>query len=341
MRLTGPGNGALGVELGGKCQNAAAWQGSMQFTLVPRIDEAGRLRMRIVDSRLSDASGSKAPVGALWDLGKRQVHARLERFSYDLGASRDMLVALLRSAAPPDQSAAMEQVVQQLQIMEPRVESAHVVVPIALDIPDAWLTPPAPTSSAAPLTEAEMQALDAALQPWDAFLVYILRQAALDGQDSALRQRLFTLLLESRYELVAMLSGDTPPSGDPLRTLFMDTWNELRTILSEAQRDGVLPASLLRYALFIDAGDALLALQNAAPGFSLSADGLRQLARSLRPGESGDPLAYEWSVDRELQGLFDISEIPEPENAPSSPPLPPTKSWLDLFITSEIGRAHV
>ena len=59
-----------------------------------------------------------------------------------------------------------------------------------------------------------------------------------------------------------------------MRTLFVDTWNQLRTILTDA-----------RYTLFLDAGDALLALEKAAPslGMSLSADGLRQLARSLRP----------------------------------------------------------
>ncbi|HUQ73271.1 MAG TPA: lytic transglycosylase domain-containing protein [Burkholderiales bacterium] len=329
LRLTGPGTGALGLELGGKCQNAAAWRGSLQFTLLPRIDEAGSLRMRIVDSGIKETTGARAPA-MLWDMGKRQVHARLERFSYDLGASREALIGLLRSAAPPDQAAAMEQALQQLQVLEPRVEESQIVVPVALELPDAWLAAPAAaSSSAAPLTEAEMEALDTALQPWDAFLVYILRQVAVDGQDSALRQRLFTLLLDSRYQLAAIASGDEQAAGDPLRALFMDTWKDLRTILADAQRDGTLPASLLRYALFIDAGDALHALENAAPSLSLSADGLRQLARSLRPGEAADPLAYQWDVDTELRGLFDVTEMPEPESAP---PPAPTRSWLDFLI---------
>jgi len=327
LRLSGPGKGALGVQIGDTCRQAVAWRGAVDFTLVPRIDEAGRLRVKIVDSGLSHASTG---INMLWDLGKRQVHARLERVSYDLGASRESLRGLLRSAVPPGQAPAMERVLNDMQVLPPRVEATEVIVPIALELPDAWLAPPAAAASAAPLTDTEMDALDEALQPWDAFLVYIVRQAALDGRDSELRRRLFTLLLDSRYQLVSIISGEARADGDPLRALFLETWSELRTILADAQRTGTLPPSLLRYALFVDAGDALLALENAAPGLALSADGLRQLARSLKPGDSADPLAYQWDVDPELRGLFDVTEPPEIDTPPA-----PTKSWLDFFI----GRA--
>jgi hypothetical protein len=334
LHLALPGRGALGVELAGKCQTAATWQGTLHFTLAPRIDDAGRVRVTIVDSR---ASGMAQ---ALWDAGKRHLHPRLERFSYDLGASREALAKLLRGAAPPVHAAAMELALQQVHVLAPRVEATHVLVPIALDVPDAWLTAAASAAAGssasgagAPLTEAEIEALEKALEPWDAFLLTVVRQIALDGEDEALRRRLFTLLLDSRYRLSAMLAGDEPVvQGDPLRALFLETWSELRAILLDAQRAGTLPPSLLRYALFIDAADALVALENAAPGLPLSAEGLRQLARNLKPGE-GDPLAYDWSVDRELGRLFDVEEIPQTEPAPA--PAAPT-SWLDFFIS----RAH-
>jgi hypothetical protein len=325
LRLSGPGNGTLGVEIGGTCRRAVAWRGAVDFTLVPRIDEAGRLRMKILDSGLSHASTG---INLLWDLGKRQAHARLEHMSYDLGASREALRGLLRSAVPPSQAAAMEAVLDDMRVLAPRIEGNEIVVPIALELPGAWIAAP-DAVSAAPLTEAEMDALDEALQPWDAFLVYIVRQAAADGQDATLRQRLFTLLLDSRYQLVSIISGEAKADGDPLRALFLETWSELRTLLGDAQRAGTLPPSLLRYALFVDAGDALLALEKASPGLALSADGLRQLARSLKPGDSLDPLAYSWDVDAELRDLLGVAEPPE-ISAP-----PPARSWLDFFI----GRA--
>ena len=329
LRFIGPGSGALGVELFGQCQNAAVWQGTMQFLLVPRLDNAGHLRVRIADSRLTDARGADAPaLGVLWDLSKRHLHPRLEQFSYDIGASRAALLDILRSVAPPEHSAQLERALAQLQVLEPRVEAAAIVVPIAIEVPDAWLAAPPPVA-AAPLSEAELDALDQALQPWDAFLVYSLKQLALDSPDGALRKQLFTLLLESRYQLSAILSGETPVAGDPVRALFMDAWNALRTLLADAQRAGLLDASLLRYAVFIEAGDALLALDRAAPGLGarLSADGLRQLARRLRPGETGDPIAFAWELDPQLRALFDIEAFPEP--APLKP-----RSWLPRLIAS-------
>lgn len=323
LRLTVPGTGALGVEVAGTCQAAAAWRGSLHFTLAPRIDDAGRVRVTVVDSR---ASGM-AP--ALWDAGKRHLHPRLEQFSYDLGASRDTLVALLRDAATPVHASAMAQALEQLQVLQPQVEARHVVVPIALEIPDAWLAAAPAATPVAPLTEAELEALEKALEPWDAFLVTVVRQIATDGEDSALRRRLFTLLLDSRYQLSAMLSGDVQAQGDPLRALFLETWSELRAILVDAQHAGILPPSLLRYAVFVDAADALAAVEGAAPGLALSAEGLRQLARSLRPGETGDPLAYDWALDRQLGELFEVEALPEAEPSPAAP----QRSWLEFFIS--------
>lgn len=306
LRLAAPGKAALGAEVLGKCANAADWVGTARFTLAPQIDSAGVLSVRIVDSSLTDARGEKA-APLIWELGKRQLHPRLERFRYDLGASRTALLGLLRGAAPPAQAAAMEAVLGQVRVLPLRVEKAQVVVPVALEIPDAWLAPavlsPASATApgaAAPLTDEEIDNLEKALEPVDAFLVYCIRQVAADNAE--LRQKLFTLLLDSRYQLSAILSGDAPPGGDPVRTLFLDTWSELRAILADA-----------RYTLFVDAGDALLALDKAAPslGVRISADGLRQLAHSLRPEDKGDPLAYGWEVDPRLLELFRVDALPE------------------------------
>ncbi len=342
LRLTGPGKAAIGVELAGKCQNAAEWTGNVELRLVPRLDEAGRLRVRVVDSKLDDAGEGKAsPAGLVWQLAKPQVHQRLEAFSYDLGASRAALAGMLRSAAPSGEAAAMAQVLDTLTVLPPRVEPTHVVVPLALELPDAWLRSPAPAASAAPLTDAELEALEQALAPWDAFLVYSVRQVALESDDGALRKRLFTLLLDSRYQLVALLAGDVPRGADPLRALLIDAWNELRALLADAQRDGLLGKSVLRYALFVEAGDALVALEQAAPGLRLSAESLRQLARSLRPGEAGDPLAYGWDVDEELRGMFGVGAIVEPAPRSPAPPQapvpPPGRSSLPFFLRAALA----
>jgi len=102
----------------------------------------------------------------------------------------------------------------------------------------------------------------------------------------------------------------------------------------------VLDPALVRYASFIDAGDALVALENAAPGLGmrLSADGLRQLARSLRPGETGDPLAFDWSDDPQLHELFGVPELHDSQ--PASGPVPGPRSALDFFVkvAAQVGQ---
>jgi hypothetical protein len=301
LRLSAPGRGVLGVPSAGQCQ-AAVWRGTLHVTLVPQLDGAGQLRLRIVDSRMVDARGGAAPL--LWELGKRHIHPRLERFSYGVDTS------LLRSFAP-----AMDPLLRQIQFLPPRVASGHIDLPVAFDVPDAWLT--APPASSAPLTEAEMDALEKALEPWDAFLVYVVRHVALAGGDEQLRKRLFDLLIDSRHRLVELLSGDARAQGDPARALFLDTWSELREILAG------------RYALFADAADALAAFEAAAPGAPLSTGALRQLARGLAPGASGDPLAYDWNVDPELGRVFQVEEIGEVDAEPAPPP---ATSWLDFLV---------
>ena len=329
LRVSAPGSAALGLELLGQCQNAVAWRGTLEFTVVPFVDTAGRLRLRIVDSALADESGSPA-AGFIWEMSKRYVHPRLERFGYDLGLARESLLALVRTAAPAPYRDALQEVLAQLRLAQPRVGESDVVVPLAIAFPDAWLAAPAQSVSAAPLSDAELEALERALEPWDAFLVYSIKQLGLEASDAALRGRLFTLLLESRYRLSAILSGEERSAGDPLQALFADAWNELRSIVGDAQRAGLLNGSAARYVAFLEAGEALLALQRAAPGLELrpSVDGLRRLARSLRPADAGDPLAYDWRVDGELRALFAVPEIPEP------PPEPPRTSWLDFVIRS-------
>src|SRR3954462_6399788 len=157
----------------------------MEFTLAPQIDSAGRLRVRIVDSKLTDAGGEPA-LGFMWELSKRTVQPRLERFSYDLGAAREALAPLVRGAAPAQHAGELEAAVRQLQVQPPRIEAKAVVVPIALELPDAWPAAPARPAAAAPaaaLTEAELEALEKALEPWDAFLLYSIKHLALESDN--------------------------------------------------------------------------------------------------------------------------------------------------------------
>ena len=82
-------------------------------------------------------------------------------------------------------------------------------------------------------------------------------------------------------QLAAILAGDSARPGNPVRgsssmhgTSCAPSWSTGAT---------------KRYALFFDAADALAALEAAAPGLPLSPEGLRRLARNLKPDDTGNP----------------------------------------------------
>jgi len=116
--------------------------------------------------------------------------------------------------------------------------------------------------------------------------VFVVKDLGAADAAPGLRDELLDLLLASRYRLLDALAGGPVAGVDPVRQLFLDTWEQLRAIVRRAARTGGLRDHALRYASFLAAGDALAALDAAGPGLDIeiSADGLRRLARVLVPG---------------------------------------------------------
>src|SRR5262249_52368836 len=136
---------------------------------------------------------------------------------------------------------------------------------------------------------------------------------------------LFTVLLDARYELVAALASGPESGVDPVRRLFLHTWERLRDVVRRAARQGRLGDRALRYVAFVAAGESLAAGGQAGParGVEIPADGLRRLARILEPDFAGDPLEYSDAPDSKLRELFDFHEPP----ASGEPPPPPHAGW--------------
>src|SRR5207249_2486438 len=141
-----------------------------------------------------------------------------------------------------------------------------------------------------PLNPEELERWQAALERWDAFLVFVIKDLGLAGGDPPVRSELFDLLLTSRHELLAALAAEPHPGVDPVRQLFLQTWDRLHAVVRHAALHGGLEGRALRYATFLAAGDALAAVDAAGPslGLEISADGLRRLARLLEPEYAGD-----------------------------------------------------
>ncbi|MGH7917234.1 MAG: lytic transglycosylase domain-containing protein, partial [Candidatus Binataceae bacterium] len=198
---------------------------------------------------------------------------------------------------------------------------------LSMTVPEA----PAPivaSGPAPPLTPAQIAAWQTTLDNWDAFTVFAVKQLGLTVNDPRIRDQLFELLTESRYRLAAALARpenlDTGP--DPVRILFLATWTRLGKIVREAAGHGLLRNRALEFLEFISAGDALFALDQAAPalGMRVSANDLRRLARIMAPTSSANPLVYDYTVDPQLQGIFGLREpatTTGPLEIPGAPPV--------------------
>src|SRR3989442_2747608 len=167
------------------------------------------------------------------------------------------------------------------------------------------------------------------LESWDGFLVFGVKDLGAAAADPGLRDELLDLLLGSRHRLLNALAGGPVAGVDPVRQLFLDAWERLRGVVRESVAHGGPQDRLLRYASFVAAGDALAALDAAAPslGLEISTDGLRRLARVLDPSYAGDPLAYTDAPDPVLRQLFHVHE-PAPSESTPAPPPADESSWL-------------
>lgn len=315
----------LGLAVAGRCISPIAWTGIIEAESQPYIAPGLKLKFRVADLNLYNPQHEKTMlVGKGFDLIKRYLIPRLETFSYDLNPSVQQLAALAEDASTPAVAGRIKSAVATLRAM-PQVEarSSGVRITLVITVPDF----PPPAAAASTATPAEIAAFKKRLDQWDAFLVFAIKQLGASVGDEQFRQQLMQILLNSRYKLVAALQQPPAAAGpDPVRILFLQTWRDLGNAVRDAARRGKLGARGLQFLSFISAGDALFALDQAAPalGMRISAADLRRLAHIMAPIATGNPLEYNSNEDQELKDIFGITEPPSSISVPATgAPQPP------------------
>lgn len=341
LRFITHGVGSLGTEILEQCLSPGQWRGHIELFMEPEITSQWQLKLKIVDSNLYDEQWTKGLLsGLLWDVTKQFVHPKLTAFAIDLAPPRDEILSLLKISVPSRAATQIDAILATAVPKNVEVRDHGIAVHVRLTVPDMLVRP---TSAARdpepPLVPAEIEAYVQAFDRWDAFLVFVIKGFGGDLVDPSLRGRLFDLLLTSRYQILPILAGEHPRlRGDPIRQLFVQTWKTLHGIVQEAAERDLFGDKLSRYLGFIEAGDALVALEQAAPGLAIeiSADGLRRLARMLRPEVIADPLEYDLKPDPGLRTLFGLPpEIPIEAN-----PEPVPASGLDWLPSAHAANAE-
>jgi hypothetical protein len=321
----------IGVAVGSQCLNAIQWNGIVETLGVPYIAPGLQLKFHFTDLNLYDSAHQKTEIVSKgFDLIKSYLIPRLDDFSYNLNPAVQQLAAMITDSIPPEAADRVRAAIASLSA-EPNIAALDdgIRVTLVMNVPDVPAAGAIPGSAASP-APADLKAFQDTLDQWDAFLVFSIKQLGNAVGDQQFRDQLLQILLDSRYRLMqALYNPPTAAEPDPVRELFLDEWRQLGDAVRAAARRGMLGAHALEFMSFISAGDALFALDQAAPalGMRISAADLRRLARIMAPGATGDPLQFNYGEDPDLKKIFGVPEPPsghhsiEEENIPPSTPM--------------------
>lgn len=304
----------VGTRLGGTCVAPVQWEGWLEIEKEPILRSDGRgLRFRVVNSGLYDDDGSRAWIaGRIWNVLKERAEPRFEAVDIDLQRATADLREILPLFLPHQEIEPIDRMLSTLQFARAAVTAAGVEVDLTLRVASMEPRTPAPEPTLSP---AELARWQEAIDRWDAFLTYTVKFVWADSLIHDLRPALADVLLEGRYDILEALAPTQPGGPDPVPALFVRTWERLAPVLRQiaARQPG---AEAIRYISFIQAADALAALEQIGPalGLELTADGLRRLARMIAPTDPTDPLRYDTAVDPQLRILLGFgAPLPPPD----------------------------
>ncbi len=309
-----------GIPTGNHCMLPLDWSGVIETRHQAYIDRNRQaIDFRILDSGiLRTDEQTQAVPGVIWGWIKEFIQPRFDAVSVDLTpAVRGLQDVLQQILHTPEAAGAKASVAARLTLQSVTATPDGLSVALSAQVPDP---PPNWTpASDRVLTDAELAHWDASWQAWDGFATWLIKTLAAAAEPE-LARALADLLMQARYDLRDALA-DEDRARDPVRDLFLNTWERLAPLLHET-RPNLPGVPALQYATFVSAADALSALDQVAPhlGLQLNRHSLRSFARLLMPAASDDSLEYGTQVDPALRTLLGLDpELTADEEASTVP----------------------
>lgn len=289
----------------GGCLGPGEWVGQVGVELIPRVLESG-LAIGF-DIGAVEVLRPDGRAGLLGRIGRvvleLLVLPRVDQFRVDVEPALLALEQLADGLLPSTAALPQRPVLQELV-----VDSTALIGVLAIALPPAADLVVVPEPG---LDAAEVAAWSALEDEFDGFLTTVILAISAELDDPALRQDLLVVLLDARHAIAEALV-DAPHAvatdePDPVRELFISTWDALRPLLVQMSDLPGLSIDDLRLVAFIAGGDAIQAIDALGPGYGIeiSRDGLRRLARLLLDDQapaSFTPLPL--GVDPRLRQLF-------------------------------------
>jgi len=311
---------STGVPAGNFCLTPGHWEGRLRTALAPTVAPSGlAVDFAAQSAELRRADGSAGLLSAPTRLlAERLVLPRLERVRVDLTETLAALDALLATTRPEDAPRPVPTRLLGVRVLDDGLEATLAIH--APPIPEAQREPP--------LQPGELERWARHEDALDGFLTHVIATLA-DPVERDLQLDLLAVLLDARHAIARALAAEQP-GEDPVRRLFIDSWERLRPHLTRIEATSA--GADLRLAAFMAGGDALRALDALGPayGAEISRDGLRRLARLLLADAApADFTPLPLQPDPALRELFGLGR-PAPERGGT--PDAGAPGWLEGLI---------
>jgi hypothetical protein len=318
IRADGKGRAGLGVL--SWCLFPIQRDAELRILATPRLGKDWQLRLADVQVTIVDREGrSTFLMRRITGVVGEGIEDAVGRVRVDLSPPATDMRDVIRSSLAPDNAERAIAALESLRPLGATATADGVKAEIGMRVPAG---PPPLVGPEPALTEQERQRWEEALDNWDAFLTFIVKELGVTdpGQDTV--DALFRLFVDGRHAVLDVLAAGPQRGQDPVRPLFLSTWTQLRRIVTKvARRAPPDRHDTLPYLRFVAAGDALAALEAVGPdvGIEISADGLRRLARTLDPNTVFDPRVRSEAPDPALRQLFGFHEPPSTPQPPAPP----------------------
>ncbi len=322
LRITNQTYINISLPMGAECTPVYKRTGIVETYHQPLIEKNGfALRFDVVDMKVYNLDKTPLAQGRALELLNQFVNPQLSAMRIDLDPMVADIKLFLPEIMPIENTETLQKILDSLLFRTVAAEQVYLDIVLGLTIDDILHV----KRYEPPLTQSELDRWEQGSQQWDAFLTYTIKQIAAHSKSTTVREMLMDLLIETRYDILTLLSGTVDHASDPVKALVINVWERLvpvlRMVSHELEDD--LP---LHYLTFIVAGDILQVMDSLSPGIGLeiSMDGLRRMARMLAPDDKNDSLEYNQDVDPLLRKLLGTSLSQQSGNIVS-----PTKvSWF-------------
>ena len=278
LRLRNKVHAQVGALFAGQCMPLLKWVGTLETWQQPRLSEDRKtLSLPITHAVAYDQHGQKLAIEKLESILLKHVQPKLATVKVDLRQQYPELVATLLPYINPNQRGMLQEAVDSLVFNDIQVNEQQVTLKLAFDT-----SAQAPAHSA-PFTQAEQQHWQKLAPYWEKLLTNALTQIAQETHSSVLHDSLMTVVSQARNTLQHALVAQNTEQHDPVRLLFIASWQQLAPKLIAVTADIANDQQRLRYLSFIAALDIVYQLveQKIPLGMEISTDGLRRLGRLL------------------------------------------------------------